>query len=141
MASWAEVEAEAPELAATARAFFDAHAHKTIATLRRDGSPRISGTECEFVDGELRWGSMLDARKAQDLLRDPRFAIHSASQAPPDWKGDARISGTAREVSRDGHHVFEADISEVMVVRKGDPADHLVIEVWTLVGGCRRFRR
>ena len=141
MASWAEVEAEAPELAARARGFFDAHVHKTIATLRRDGAPRISGTECEFVDGELQWGSMLNARKAMDLLRDPRFAIHSASESPPDWKGDARISGTASEVSREGHHVFRADISEVMVVRLGDPADHLIIEVWTPVGGCRSFRR
>jgi hypothetical protein len=51
VATWKQVEAEAPALAARAREIFDAFKHKTIATLRRDGSPRISGTEVEFVDG------------------------------------------------------------------------------------------
>jgi len=50
MASWSEVESEAPELAALARRIFDFHVHKTPATLRRDGSPRISGTEIRFAD-------------------------------------------------------------------------------------------
>ncbi len=54
----------------------DAGRHKTIATLRADGSPRISGIECEFADGELRFGSMARARKGVDLRRDPRFALH-----------------------------------------------------------------
>jgi hypothetical protein len=53
MPSWSEVEAEAPELAALARGFFDAHVHKTLATLRRDGSPRISATKADFAEGEL----------------------------------------------------------------------------------------
>src|SRR3712207_6914843 len=42
----------------------DAHGHKTIATLRRDGSPRISGTETRFGEGDLWIGSMWEARKA-----------------------------------------------------------------------------
>ncbi len=48
MASWKEIEAAAPELAGRARAAFDAHKHKLLATLRRDGSPRISGIEATF---------------------------------------------------------------------------------------------
>jgi hypothetical protein len=51
MASWAELESEAPEFARAVRDRLDAGKHKTIATLRRDGSPRISGTEADFVDG------------------------------------------------------------------------------------------
>lgn len=47
-----------PEFAGRVRRLFDAGRHKTIATLRADGSPRISGIECEFTDGELRFGSM-----------------------------------------------------------------------------------
>jgi len=35
------LEFDAPELAARAQRCFDAHGHKTIATLRLDGSPRI----------------------------------------------------------------------------------------------------
>jgi hypothetical protein len=65
------VETETPELAALARGFLDAHVHKTLATLRRDGSPRISGTEVVFADGELWLGSMWRSLKALDLLRDP----------------------------------------------------------------------
>ena len=56
MASWQEVEREAPELAARARGMFDASVHKTLATIRRDGSPRISGTEVNFRAGELWLG-------------------------------------------------------------------------------------
>ena len=45
------------------RTLFDAHQYKTIATLRADGSPRISGIETVFEDGELIFGSMPNARK------------------------------------------------------------------------------
>jgi hypothetical protein len=143
MASWSEVEAQAPELTALARELFDAHTHKTIATLRRDGSPRISGTETQFRDGELFIGSMWHAVKALDLRRDPRFALHSGSADPPDWPGDAKIAGRFEEITDpevvgrineggpDGpSHLFRADITELAIVRLGDPADHLLIDAW-----------
>ena len=99
MASWSEFEAAAPELAAGVRRRLDAHTHKTLATVRGDGSPRISGTETRFVDGELWIGSMWDARKARDLRRDPRFALHSGSDDPPEWEGDAKLAGIAEEIT------------------------------------------
>lgn len=71
MARWSDLEDIAPELISRARGFMDAHVHKTIATLRRDGSPRVSGTECLFMDGNLWFGSMWEAMKAHDLRRDP----------------------------------------------------------------------
>ena len=49
MARWERIEAEEPEFAARARGHFDAGVHKTIATLRADGSPRISGIEASFL--------------------------------------------------------------------------------------------
>ena len=73
MPSWSDFETAAPELAADVRARLEAHKHKTIATLRRDGSPRISGTEATFADGELWIGSMWQARKALDLQSRPAF--------------------------------------------------------------------
>ena len=118
MASWSDFESEAPELAARVRERLDAHGHKTIATIRRDGSPRISGTETEFSDGELWIASMRDALKARDLQRDPRFALHSASEDPDVWVGDAKLAGTAEEVSRldaDSHR-FRLDLQEVSTV-------------------------
>ena len=85
----------APELARRVRALFDSHRHKTLATLRADGSPRISGIECAFEDGELVFGSMAGARKGADLRRDDRFALHSATVDPIDgqeaaWPGEAK---------------------------------------------------
>jgi Pyridoxamine 5'-phosphate oxidase len=154
VASWQQIEAEAPDLAARAREMFDADKHKTLATLRRDGSPRISGTELEFLDGELWIGSMWKAVKALDLRRDPRFALHSPSVAD-NWSGDAKVAGRAEEnfdpevkgrivggSAPDGQaHVFRLDVEELVVVALGDPADHLVIESWHEGRGLTRLRR
>ena len=156
MASWRDVEAEAPELTALARGFLEAHKHLTLATLRRDGSPRISGTEVILRDGEAWLGSMWRALKALDLRRDPRYAVHSGSDDPDrGWKGDAKFSGRVEEVDDDelkraivGNegppgpmHLFRCDISELVVVRLGEPADHLVIESWHEGRGLSRIRR
>jgi pyridoxamine 5'-phosphate oxidase-like protein len=143
MASWGELEAQAPELTALARTFFDAFTHKTLATLRRDGSPRISGTEVEFSDGEAWLGSMWRAVKALDLQRAPRFAVHSGSADPPGWRGDAKLAGRAEDVTEPGAtaHRFRLDISELVVVRLGDPADHIVVEAWHSGRGISSRRR
>jgi len=98
MAAWKDVQQAEPEFAARARRLFEAGRHKTIATLRADGSPRISGIECEFADGELRFGSMPGARKGADLRRDPRFALHGPAVHPEEgkeaeWPGEAKIAG------------------------------------------------
>jgi Pyridoxamine 5'-phosphate oxidase len=155
MASWGEVKVEALELAALAQGFFDAHAHKTLATLRRDGSPRISATEADFADGELWLGSMWQSLKALDLRRDPRFALHSGSADPPNWTGNAKIAGRVEQITDPERiatingegapsgpsHLFRADIAELVVVRLGDPADHLVIESWHAGRGVTRRER
>jgi len=154
MARWSEVEAAAPELAARVRALFDGGRHKTIATLRADGSPRISGIECEFADGDLRFGSMSGARKSADLLRDPRFALHGPTIHPvegqeKDWPGEAKVSGTARaagavtEPGEDGPQgdSFVADITEVVVTGLNPEATLLVVEWWTPASGLHRIER
>jgi hypothetical protein len=144
VASWAEVERQAPELTALARGFLDAFKHKTIATVRRDGSPRISGTELEIADGELWLGSMWRSVKALDLLRDPRFALHSGSPDPDaGWRGDAKLAGRAVDVTAEGatSHRFRLDLTELVVVHLGDPADHIVIEAWHEGRGLSRRER
>jgi Pyridoxamine 5'-phosphate oxidase len=99
MAPWRDVVAEAPELAKKVEARFAVHKHAVLGTLRRDGAPRLSGTETTFKDGELWLGSMEPARKADDVRRDPRLALHSAT-ADADLKGgDAKISGRAEEIT------------------------------------------
>jgi hypothetical protein len=156
VSSWSEVETEAPELSALAREFLEAHTHLTLATLRRDGSPRISGTEIIFSEGELWLGSMPNAVKALDLQRDPRFAVHSGSDDPDKgWKGDAKFSGEVEEVDDDERkraivgdkapsgplHLFRCDVAELVVVRLGDPADHLVIDSWHEGRGLSQIKR
>ena len=144
MATWSEFESAAPELAARVRERFDAHKHKTLATLRRDGGPRISGTETEFSDGELWIGSMPKAVKALDLQRDPRFAIHSATFDPDkDWPGEAKLAGVAEEVVREGEssHRFRLDVREVSAVALNAERTKLLIEVWTPERGVRVIER
>jgi hypothetical protein len=146
MPSWSEFEAAAPELAARVRERLDAHTHKTIATIRKDGSPRISGTETQFADGELWIGSMWQARKARDLQRDPRFALHSGSDEPSSWSGDAKLAGVAEEIAGETgggepSHRFRLDLREVSTVGLDDERKHLVIDVWTPEQGVRTIKR
>src|SRR5450631_2877610 len=100
MTAWQDVERAEPEFAHRVPVLFDAHRHKTVATLRGDGSPRISGIEAIFEDGELAFGSMPNARKGADLRRDPRFALHSPTVEGSEgqWPGEAMISGRATHV-------------------------------------------
>ena len=145
------VDAES-EFAERVQRLFDAGRHKTIATLRADGSPRISGIESEFVDGELRFGSMPGARKGSDLKRDPRFALHGPTFHPVDgqeaeWPGEAKISGLAVPLGpiagegRPEGEMFAADITEVVVTGLNADATMLVVESWTPARGLLRVER
>lgn len=146
MATWQEFVEEVPEFAARVHARLEAHKHKTLATLRRDGSPRISGIESEIEGGELHFGSMWRAVKALDLLRDPRFALHSGSHDPPAWEGDAKVAGTVRAEVRESsgngrYHLFTADIQEAVLVGLNETRDKLVIESWHQGRGLTRTER
>ncbi len=154
MTAWRTVEAAEPEFAQRVRQLFDSGRHKTIATLRADGSPRISGIECEFVDGELRFGSMRGARKGADLSRDPRFALHGPTSHPEEgrdseWTGEAKIAGravAAGSVTAEGAkgpdgEMYIADILEVVVTGLDAEATRLVIESWTPDRGLQRVER
>lgn len=151
MAAWSELATAEPALAAEVSALFTAHKHHTMATVRRDGSPRISGTEVELADGDLRLGMMLGSRRAADLRADPRLAIHSHSLDPPAddpsaWVGEAKVSGAAVDDGQvgDGEEAadsFRVDLREVVFTRVGTPPDHLVISWWTPGQGLRLIER
>ena len=150
MAKWNDVEQAEPAFAAKVRALFDAGKHKTLATLRADGSPRISGIEVEFADGELTFGSMPGARKGLDLVRDPRFALHGPSVDPPEgdptgWSGEAKVAGRAVLVGdlegEASGQLFRAELDEVVVTRLTDAGDRLLIEVWRPGVPLRRIER
>lgn len=144
--SWGDYEAEAPDMARFVRERLDARRHRLMATLRADGSPRISGIELTIAFGELWVGGLPGSRKFADLRRDPRVAIHSGSADPPEWQGDARIAGRAVFVEDEAtkaafleaagggppgpFELFRLEIAEVSTVREAPGRDHLVLEVW-----------
>ena len=141
MARWAEFEAAEPGFASRVRELMMTRKHLTMATVRRDGSPRISGTEVEFSDGQLQIGSMAGAAKALDLRRDPRVAIHGPTVDPPagspaGWKGEAKIAGTATEVeSGSAAHRFLIDIQEAVITHLNQAGTRLVVESWNAARG------
>lgn len=165
MARWIAVAEAEPAFAERVRTRFEAGRHKTIATLRIDGAPRISGIECEFVDGDLRFGSMPDARKGDDLRRDPRFALHGPTVHPVEgeeaaWPGEAKIAGRAVPAGTSGRDLagaspgdgpddagepavdtFVADITEVVLTALNEDATKLVVEWWTPSDGLRTIVR
>jgi hypothetical protein len=151
MVSWSDLVAAEPDFAQRVHGVFEVRKHKTLATLRRDGSPRISGIEAKFEDGELWLGMMPGSMKAADLRRDPRLALHSPTVDTPEddptsWAGEAKITGHGIEVpgsesSGEPSNRFRIEISEVVLTYVGRSADHLVIESWSHGRGLRRHER
>lgn len=160
MTSWDDFEKAAPDLGRAVRERFEAYGLGLIATLRKDGSPRISGIEPFVTLGDLWLGMMPDSRKALDLVRDPRFALHAATVDKEVKQGDAKLSGRADlveddELKRDvmtafrekngyapegiDFPLFRADITDVSTVRPD--GDHLVIESWRPGEAVRRVER
>ena len=146
MASWGEVREQAADLAAAVEERFTARKHCTIATLRADGSPRISGIEVQLDAEHVTVGSMLGAVKARDLQRDPRFALHSATVDPPDdptaWPGEAKLSGRVVEVGgRTDAHLWRLDLREVVLTRIDASGQALEITSWHEGRGVEVRRR
>ncbi len=155
MASWQEFERQAPELGEVARRLVEAYRHKVLATLRKDGSPRVSGTETTLKNGELWIGSMGGAVKVLDLRRDPRMAIHVTSRAPEgddpsSWEGDVKLAGRAVEVTgadmlaameepEEGSHLFRIELTEVAWTHV--EGDELVIDFWHEGSSPHQLRR
>ena len=145
MANWPEVRTEAPELAAAVEAKLSAFKHHVLATLRGDGSPRVSGTEVEQRPDGLYLGSMWEAVKARDLRRDGRFALHANPGDGSMAGGDAKLSGTATEVTdhpgAGESHLFRLDVTEVVLTSLHPEGDRLLIESWRPGEGVRAVER
>ena len=153
---WESFDEQAPELAERIRLRFESHIHSVLATLRRDGSPRLSGVEAPIRDGHLWLGMMPGSLKAADLHRDPRFSLHSSLDTEELPFGDARIDGQAVAASPEevdlfvaGHRMpiedpsvmvlFTARISRATLTRV--EGQELLIETWALAEGLREIRR
>ncbi len=155
-ANWESFSAAEPELAKRIEDRFGAYVHHVLATLRKDGSPRTTGLEVRFLNGEFWLGMMPGSMKARDLQRDPRFSIMANPGAGTEMAGgDARISGRAVEVTDpaeralyvgevqppdpDAFHLFRVELTDV--VRTFIENDELVVESWQPGAGLRRVSR
>lgn len=143
MATWAQFESEASQFAAMVRARFEAAETHILATLRKDGSPRVSGSEVAFQGPDLSFGSMPNAVKALDLQRDGRCAIH----AHPGKDGDAKVAGIAIEVPGEakdagvpgGSHAFRLELREAVITSV--EGNELVVRFWRPGHGIQTVRR
>jgi hypothetical protein len=150
---WAELEEAEPQVAGAVRASFGARVHHMLATVRPDGAPRISATEVIFAHGDIWLGSMWRSPKARDLIRDGRYALHSGSDDPPEWSGDAKLAGVAHEVGDSGvvrrvmqvrggegvptpFHLFRLDIAEAIHIALPDPPKYLIATRWREARGA-----
>ena len=153
--TWSAFREAAPGLAAAVQERFESHRHAVMATLRRDGAPRLSGMEAPIRDGHLWLAMDTGSRKADDLRRDPRFSVHSAPDGEDLASGDARIEGrvvpaleTDVALFVEGHRfpiddpstmaLFTADISRVVLARVEDRS--LAVTAWTPEGELTEIR-
>ena len=146
MTSWATFAVEAPDLAEKVRDRFAHHKHLLLATLRADGSPRISGIEIWFWGDDAWFGMMPNSAKGADLDRDSRFELHSAPTDLDLQEPDARIRGRAVRIEDEatiaefaatlphpdpppgGMALYRIELSGAVLV--GVEGEELVIETW-----------
>lgn len=155
MTTWRRFTDEAPEFAREARAGLEAAKHHVLATLRADGSPRVSGTEVDFFGDDLVLGSMLHAMKARDLQRDPRFALHSNPGDGSMTTPDVKVSGRAFEAGAEDvsayvrhapetpqpFHLFRLEIDDVVLAGLNARRDAMLIRLWRPGQPVRTFER
>jgi hypothetical protein len=163
--NWDDVTAAAPDLAALVRARFEATGLGLLATLRHDGSPRLSGIEPLFSASDLWLGMMDGSRKSADLRRDPRCGVHSATVDKQVTEGDVKVYGRALLADAEAKErylaafaaangyaptdqsfdLYRLDVTEVSSIQPGPgptgETDHLVIRWWTPAGGEHRVER
>lgn len=125
--SWSEFEAVAPKAAAVFRRRHAATGNLCmLATLRRDGFPRISPMEPRFFEDKLWIGGMPHTTKFADLARDPRFCLHTATVDTRVGDGDAKLWGIVVDhPDPDLHARFAQDVFEdIGLDIRGQPFPH-----------------
>jgi hypothetical protein len=148
---WSDLEHRQPGLARLGQRRLLDPGVVLVATIRGDGTPRLSPVEPFVLDGVL-WLSMLwQSRKAADLLRDPRLLVHSVITGRDGGEGEFKIRGTARaEASPDTQaryaaavgaslgwrpepgrfHLFAVTIGEVTFIRYDDATGDQHVVRW-----------
>ena len=103
MATWAELAADEPGLAIEGERLLRPFTLAFLATVRADGGPRVHPVTITLHEGRLYVFLVDGTPKRRDLLRDPRYALHSFPSFPggtvDSYVDDELVlSGTARPV-------------------------------------------
>jgi hypothetical protein len=147
MATWAEFEAAAPEIARIGRGLLDRHHMAYLATVRRDGSPRVHPVSPFIIDGRLLVATPPSSPKAGDQRRDGRCMLHALpgdDDAEFSVRGRAALLGGGPDrdavLGRAPHWVkrddciFEYDVEEAATahwVNAGKPGTYPVRDRWS----------
>lgn len=157
---WSKFASAAPELASEgARRLKDL---ALVATIRKDGTPRISPVEPFITKGHLLLG-MMSSLKASDLLRDPRCLVHNPVSDPQGSEGEFKLRGLAVRVSDDRlwaaysdsykakwgrkppppfpRHLFSLDIHEAVSVDWDTKSSVMITRTWTSSSGVKTKKR
>jgi hypothetical protein len=155
--TWRELELAAPEIAEPGKARLDETRVALLATLRRDGSPRVSPIEPFFAAGQLLFGAMAWTLKARDLERDARCTLHSAITGPNEGEPELKLYGRAIEADDDlraacptgwwtdqpheAARVFSLSIEEAAFVTWDYEGGEMTVRRWSRETGLKTSRR
>ncbi|OSC43077.1 pyridoxamine 5'-phosphate oxidase family protein [Mycobacterium decipiens] len=161
MTAWIDFATQAPHITT----IFTRRHHAAgnlclLATLRSDGFPRISPMEPRLFEDRLWLPGMPGTTKFADIVRDPRFCLHTATIDTQVTDGDAKLYGLAHDCPDDALRqrfaaalfdetgfdlrgqafaLFGTDITGASAVEVRD--GHLDITVWNPGGPERVVRK
>ncbi|HEY5990888.1 MAG TPA: pyridoxamine 5'-phosphate oxidase family protein [Streptosporangiaceae bacterium] len=148
---WSDIEHTQPRLAGLGQARLIGPGVVLVATIRQDGTPRLSPVEPFVLDGDLWLSMMWQSTKARDLLRDPRILVHSVITNREGTEGEFKIRGTARAENDPAvqrryadkvasslgwnpepgrFHLFAVDISGVTVISYDPATGNQHVAMW-----------
>jgi Pyridoxamine 5'-phosphate oxidase len=155
--TWRELELAAPEIAGPGMERLRETRVALLATLRRDGSPRISPIEPFFAEGHLLLGAMEWTLKVRDLERDSRCTLHSAVTGPNEGQPELKLYGRAIEAAdalraacstawwthqpHEAARVFSLSIEEAAFVTWDYEGGEMTVRRWTRETGLKTSRR
>ena len=140
---WGEFKRNAPDLAALGEERFERTGLVLVATLKKNGWPRISPVEPLIADGHLYLGMMWQSRKALDLLRDPRCTVHNTISDRHGSEGEFKVYGRAVEIrDQETRRRYSEALYEKIGMKPEEPEYHLFsIEIDTAAFAIIRDER
>jgi Pyridoxamine 5'-phosphate oxidase len=148
---WSDFEGAQPRMARLGQERLIGPGVVLVATIRHDGTPRVSPVEPFLLDGDLWLSMMWQSAKARDLLRDPRILVHSVVASRNGAEGEFKVRGIARvetdlavqtryakAVAADlgwrpdleRSHLFVVDISTVTYLSYDTPTGDQHVAMW-----------